>query len=192
MKKLLEGKKIAILATDGVEIAELTEPREALQDAGAKTELISLAYDPIRGWWHKNWGGTFPVEKTVFLAQADDYDALFLPGGIINADILRMDKDAVALVEDFIRQGKPIAAICHAPWLLIEADAVIGRKVTSWFSLQTDLLNAGAHWENAEVVVDDDLVTSRQPDDIPLFNKQMVETFARYIAPTQIPVLSTI
>lgn len=171
----LTGKKIAILATDGVEHSELTLPRKALEEAGATTELISLQEGEIKGWKNKEWTDTFPVDKLVSEVGAQEYDGLLLPGGTLNADKLRADSQAVAFVNMFFAAGKPVAAICHAPWILIEANAVKGRKVTSFPSLQTDLRNAGAEWVDTEVVVDQGLVTSRKPDDIPAFNKKMIE-----------------
>lgn len=177
----LEGKKVAILATNGIEQTELTEPRKALEDAGAKTTLISLKPGEIKGWQHTEWGDTFPVDQLVDDANADDYDALLIPGGVMNPDKLRRNEKAVALVKKFFDNKKPIASICHGPWLLVEADVVRGRKVTSYPSIQTDLKNAGAIWEDTEVVVDQGLVTSRKPDDIPAFNQKMIEEISEGI-----------
>jgi len=174
----LDGKKIAILATDGFEQSELLEPRKALLAAGAEVEIVSLKADAIRGWKDADWGENVEVNRTVADASSDAYDGLVLPGGVANPDKLRGDKQAVAFVEGFVRARKPIAAICHGPWTLIETGMVMGRKLTSYASLQTDLKNAGAIWVDEEVVVDNGLVTSRTPDDLPAFNAKMVEEFA--------------
>lgn len=174
----LDGKRVAVLATDGVEQAELAEPRKALDDAGATTTLISLKAGTIKGWQHDHWGDEFPVDMTFDQAKPDDFDALLLPGGVMNPDRLRMDDRAVNFVKAIAKAGKPIAAICHGPWLLVEADVVRNRSVTSWPSLETDLRNAGADWSDQEVVTDMGIVTSRKPDDIPAFNKKMLEEFA--------------
>jgi deglycase len=174
----LSGKRVAILATDGVEQVELTEPRKALDDAGAKTEVISPKKDSIKAWQHDKWGREIPVDRPLDNANAADYDALLLPGGVMNPDHLRMNESAVNFVRAFFEAGKPVAAICHGPWLLVEADVVRGRNVTSWPSLQTDLRNAGANWTDSQVVTDHGLVTSRKPDDIPAFNRKMIEEFA--------------
>ena len=173
----LIGKRVAILATDGVEASELIEPRNALDKAGAKTLLISPKDDKIKTWEHDHWGDDIPVDLTLAKANADDFDGLMLPGGVMNPDRLRMDKRAVEFVKRFFDAGKPVAAICHGPWLLVEADVVRNRTVTSWPSLQTDLRNAGADWVDREVVTDMGLVTSRKPDDIQAFNKKMIEEF---------------
>jgi len=173
----LSGKRVAILATDGVELVELTEPRDALQAAGAITKVVSPKTGRIKAWQHGNWGDEITVDLPLAEANADHFDALLLPGGVRNPDQLRMDKRAVQFVRDFFTAGKPIAAICHAPWLLVEADVVRGRTVTSWPSLQTDLRNAGADWVDREVVTDEGLVTSRKPADIPAFNRKMLEEF---------------
>ena len=174
----LNGKRIAILATDGVEQVELTEPRKALDQAGAKTVVVSPKSGKIKGWQHDHWGDEIPVDLTLDNASADTFDALMLPGGVMNPDHLRMDKKAVQFVKSFFQAGKPVAAICHGPWLLVEADVVRGRTVTSWPSLQTDLRNAGADWVDREVATDEGLVTSRKPDDIPAFSRKMIEEFA--------------
>jgi len=174
----LTGKRVAILATEGVEQVELTEPRKALEQAGAKTVVVSLKPGKIKAWQHDHWGDEIPVDQTVDSASADTFDALMLPGGVMNPDKLRVNKQAVEFVRSFFDDGKPVAAICHAPWMLVEADVVRGRNVTSWPSLQTDLRNAGADWVDREVVTDEGLVTSRKPDDIPAFNKKMIEEFA--------------
>jgi deglycase len=174
----LQGKRVAFLATDMVEQVELTEPWKAVQRAGATTELISLEEGEIQGFNHYDKGDTFPVDKTVEEARADDYDALVIPGGVGNPDTMRADENAVGLVRDFFEQGKPVGVICHGPWMLVEAGVVRGRKVTSWPSLQTDIRNAGGNWVDQEVVVDEGLVTSRKPDDLPAFNAKIVEEFA--------------
>jgi len=178
MEQKLQGKKVAILITDGFEQVELTEPQQALIDAGAETKIISPKEGQVKGWDHTDWGDSFAVDVPLSEANPEDYDALLLPGGVMNPDNLRMDKDAVAFVEHFFEASKPVAAICHAPIMLIEADVVEGRKLTSFPSLQTDLRNAGAEWVDEEVVTDNGLVTSRKPDDIPAFNKKMIEEIA--------------
>ena len=178
MPNSLNGQRIAILATDGVEQVEMTEPRKALDAAGAKTELVSPAKGELQAWKHFDKGDQFPVEVPLDSADPNNYDALVLPGGVANPDQLRMQPRAVEFVRSFFEQDKPVAAICHAPWTLIEAGVVRGRTVTSWPSLRTDLVNAGAKWVDREVVEDDGLVTSRKPDDIPLFNKKMLELFS--------------
>ena len=174
----LDGKRVAILATDGVEQVELTEPRDALRDAGAITKVVAPKTGKIKAWHHGNWDHEITVDLPLAEANADDFDALMLPGGVRSPDQLRTDKRAVQFVRDFYAAGKPIAAICHAPWLLVEADIVRGRTVTSWPSLQTDLRNAGADWVDREVVTDEGMVTSRKPADIPAFNRKMLEEFA--------------
>jgi protease I len=174
----LDGKKIAILATDGFEQSELIEPRNALLAEGAKVEIVSLKTGAIRGWKDDNWGDSVTVERTVDDARSDAYDGLVLPGGVKNPDTLRGDAKAVAFVDGFVRARKPIAAICHGPQTLIETGMVKGRKMTSYASLKTDLENAGASWVDEEVVVDDGLVTSRKPDDLPAFNAKMIEELA--------------
>jgi protease I len=173
----LQGKTFAILATDGFEQSELFEPKKALEEAGAKVDVISFKSGEIKAWQAGNWGRSLAVDKVLSEALPDDYSGLILPGGVINADKMRADKQAVAFVRDFVREGKPIAAICHAPWILIEAGAVQGRTLTSWPSLRTDLENAGAVWTDSAVVVDRGLVTSRKPADIPAFNDKMIEEF---------------
>ncbi|MBX3011670.1 MAG: type 1 glutamine amidotransferase [Caldilineaceae bacterium] len=174
----LAGKKVAILVTDGFEQVELTEPKAALEAAGAATHIISPKGEKVRGWEHTKWGDDFPVDIALDAANAKDYDALLLPGGVMSPDKLRMNKKAVAFTRAFFTEHKPVAAICHGPWTLVEADVVRGRKLTSYASIQTDLKNAGATWVDQEVVVDQGLVTSRQPDDLPAFNRKMVEEFA--------------
>jgi len=174
----LSGKKVAILVADGFEQVELTEPKQALERAGAQTKIVSPAQGKVKGWQHTEWGDRFSVDVPLAQARADDYDALLLPGGVMNPDKLRANKQAVQFVKAFVDAGKPIAAICHGPWTLIEAGAVSGRTITSYPSLQTDLRNAGANWVDQEVVTDQGLVTSRKPDDIPAFNRKMIEEFA--------------
>ena len=171
----LTGKKVAILVDDGFEQVELTSPKEALEKAGAVARIVSPNADTVRAWNEKDWGDRFDVDVQLLHARADEYDALVLPGGVMNPDRLRMNPDAVRFTRTFFDAGKPVAAICHGPWLLVEADVVRGRKVTSYPSLHTDLMNAGADWVDREVVVDAGLVTSRNPDDLPAFNRKMVE-----------------
>jgi len=178
MANELKGKKIAFLATDMVEQVELTGPWEALKNAGADLDLVSIKDGEIQGFNHYDKADRFKVDKTVEEVSASDYNALVLPGGVGNPDALRMDENAVHLVREFFEQGKPVGAICHAPWILIEAGVVRDRTVTSWPSLRTDLRNAGANRIDQEVVVDDGLVTSRWPDDIPAFNRKLIEEFA--------------
>ncbi|HEU0053480.1 MAG TPA: type 1 glutamine amidotransferase domain-containing protein [Longimicrobium sp.] len=173
----LEGKKVAILVTDGFEQVEMTEPRKALDEAGAETVLVSPKDGRVKGWNHTEWGDEFPVDRPLSSARADDFDALLLPGGVMNPDHLRQDENAVAFVKRFFDGHKPVAAICHGPWMLAEADVVDGRKITSYPSIRTDMMNAGARWVDEEVVVDQGLVTSRKPDDIPAFNRKMIEEF---------------
>jgi len=173
----LKGKKIAILATDGVEQVELVEPRKALEQEGAEIRLVSLKPGKIQGMNHIDKADTFPVDDTVSSVQAESFDALMVPGGAVNPDSLRMDDGAVQFVRQFFESGKPIAAICHAPWVLVEADVVRDLTITSWPSLQTDVRNAGGTWTDEQVVTDQGVVTSRKPDDIPAFNKKMIEEF---------------
>jgi deglycase len=177
MANELSGKKIAILVENGFEQVEMTEPRKALEEAGAGTDLISPENGKVRAFQHDDPGESFPVDVNLKDALPDDYDALLLPGGVANPDKLRMNPEAVRFVKSFVEAGKPIAAICHGPWTLIEAGAVRGRTMTSWPSLQTDLRNAGANWVDREVVTDRGVVTSRKPDDIPAFNRKMIEEF---------------
>jgi protease I len=174
----LQGKKIAILATDGVEQVELTEPRKAIEDAGAQTELLSLEDGEILAFNHLDHGDKFPVDKAVADASPDDYDGLVIPGGVANGDFLRADEDAVKFVAAFAQTRKPIASICHGPWILVETGIVKGRTITSWPSLKTDVENAGGTWVDEEVHVDQGLVTSRKPDDIPAFSAKAIEEFA--------------
>lgn len=178
MSNTLTGKKIAILVADGFEQVELTGPKEALEAAGAEIEIVSPAEGEVQGWNHDEKADLFPVDMPLNLARSDDYDGLLLPGGVRNPDQLRMSTRAVEFVDGFFATGKPVAAICHAPWLLIETEVIKGRNITSWPSLKSDLVNAGAHWVDRQVVVDNGLITSRKPQDIPAFNKKMIEEFA--------------
>ncbi|UOQ72825.1 type 1 glutamine amidotransferase domain-containing protein [Hymenobacter cellulosilyticus] len=171
----LKGKKIAIVATDGFEQSELEEPKKYLEGEGAETHVISLKSGSIKGWDEKDWGNKVDVDKTIDQVSVADYDALVLPGGQMNPDVLRTEQKVVAFAAEFMRSGKVVAAICHGPWTLIETGLLRGHKVTSWPSLKTDLTNAGAHWEDSEVVVDKGLITSRNPSDLPAFNKKIVE-----------------
>ncbi len=175
---VLTDKKVAILVADGFEQQELTGPREALDAAGAETLIVSPKDGEVEGWNHYDKGDKFPVDVPLASARADDFDALLLPGGVANPDQLRMTPAAVAFVKDFFDAGKPIAVICHGPWTLIEAGVVEGKKMTSWPSVKTDLVNAGADWVDEAVVVDNGIISSRNPDDIPAFNQKMIEEFA--------------
>lgn len=174
----LNGKKVAFLFTEGVEQVELEEPLKAVREAGAEVDLISLEQGEVEMWQHFDKGDKITAEKAVSDVNPSDYDGLVLPGGVANPDQLRGDQDAVSFVRNFIESGKPAGVICHGPWLLVEADVVRGRKVTSWPSLQTDLRNAGGEWVNQEVVVDQGIVTSRKPDDLPAFCAKIIEEFA--------------
>jgi protease I len=176
--KNLGGKRVAILVTDGFEQVEMTEPRKALDQAGAKTFLVSPKPDKVKGWQHTEWGDQFPVDVPLEKASPGDFDALLLPGGVMNPDRLRMDPKAVQFVKGFFEANKPVAAICHGPWTIVEAGYARGRTMTSWPSLKTDIQNAGGTWVDQEVVNDNGLVTSRKPDDIPAFNRKMIEEFA--------------
>jgi protease I len=171
----IAGKRIAILATDGFEQAELLEPRKALEGRGATTQVISPHEGRIRAWNKSDWGEEVDVNLTLDSADANDFDALLLPGGVMNPDKLRTIPEAVQFVRKFFAQKKPVAAICHGPWMLVEAGAVRGRTVTSWPSLETDIRNAGGTWVDKEVAVDNGVVTSRRPDDIPAFNEKMID-----------------
>jgi len=176
---MLNEMRIAILVAEGFEQVELTEPRKALDDAGAKTLIVSPALDQVQGWNHFDKAERFRVDVPLTSAKAEDFDALLLPGGVVNPDQLRINASAVAFVRGFFDAGKPVAAICHGPWTLIEAGAARGRKMTSWPSLQSDLKNAGATWVDEEVVCEQGLVTSRKPKDIPAFNQKMIELFGK-------------
>ena len=175
----LKGVKVAILVTDGFEQVELTEPPKALDDAGADTSIISPKRDVVRGWNFTDWGDNFAVDVPLDQARPEDFDALLLPGGVINPDRLRTEPKAVEFVKSFFSADKPVAAICHGPWTVIEAQAARGKRIAAWPSLKTDLTNAGAQWIDQEVVVDGKLVSSRRPDDIPAFNREMINVFSR-------------
>jgi deglycase len=177
MANQLRGKRIAFLAADGVEQVELTEPWQAVEDAGGEPELLSIKDGEIQGFDHLDKADTFRVSKVVSQADPADYEALVLPGGVANPDFLRMDEDAVQFVKSFLEEGKPVGVICHGPWTLVEADVVRGRKITSWPSLRTDIRNAGGNWVDEEVVVDAGLISSRKPDDLPAFCAKIVELF---------------
>jgi protease I len=173
----LENKKVAILVADGFEQVEMTKPREALKEAGAETKIVSPKSGQIQGMNHADKGDKFDVDLTLDAADPEEFDALMIPGGLMNPDELRGNPDALEFVRHFFEEGKPVAAICHAPWVLIDAGVIRGRTLTSWERIQTDVKNAGGKWVNEEVVVDNGLVTSRKPDDIPAFNKKMIEEF---------------
>ena len=175
----LNGKRVAFLATDMVEQVELVEPWKAVEQAGGSPELISLEEGEIQGFEHYDKADTFQVDRTVEDASVNDYDALVIPGGVGNPDTMRADENAVRFVREFMESGKPLAVICHGPWMLVEADVVRGKKLTSFSSIQTDVKNAGGDWVDEEVVVDGNLVTSRQPDDIPAFNEKLLELIER-------------
>ena len=175
---ILKGKRIAILATDGFEQSELFEPLKALKAAGAEVQIVSLKTGEIKGWDNKDWGKSVKVDVAILDARPESYDGLMLPGGVMNPDILRKDEKAVAFVKSFADTKKPIAAICHGPWTLVEADVLRGKTVTSWPSLKTDLRNAGANWVDQEVVRDHNLVTSRKPEDLAAFNRTMIESYS--------------
>jgi len=177
MARKLDGKKVAILVTDGFEQVEMTNPREALEEAGAETKIVSLNPGKIQGMHHADKGDKFDVDLTLDEARPEEFDALLIPGGLMNPDALRSNDDALEFTRHFFREGKPVAAICHGPWVLIDAGVVRGRTLTSWPAIKTDVKNAGGKWINEEVVVDNGLVTSRKPDDIPAFNKKMIEEF---------------
>ncbi len=181
MKVALQGRRVAILATDGVEQSELEQPRRALDDAGATTHLIAPTDGSIQAMNHEEQGSRIPVDRTLAAARAVDYDALVLPGGVANPDRLRVNEHAVQFVREFMLADKPVAAICHAPWMLVESDAVSGRTLTSWPSLQTDIRNAGGKWVDAEVQIDHRLITSRKPEDLPAFCAAIVREFARQV-----------
>ncbi len=174
----LNGKRVAILATDGFEEDELLGPKKALEDAGARTTVISIHPGEIRACKNRDWSSSISVDLTVEEANGNDFDALLIPGGVMNPDKMRVNPRAVDLVRQFIHESKPVGAICHGPWMLVEANAVQGRRVTSWPSLETDLRNAGASWVDEVVVVDNGLVTSRKPDDIPEFSRKLIEEIA--------------
>lgn len=178
MAASLTGKTIAVVATDGFEQVELTKPVDALREAGAEVVIVSPKSGEIQGFNHHDKGDTVAVDRSISAVRAGDFDGLLLPGGVISPDALRLEKDAIAFIRGFVEAGKPIAAICHGPWTLINAGGADGRRMTSWPSLQADLVNAGADWVDQAVVVDRGLVTSRKPDDLPAFCEQMIEAFA--------------
>jgi protease I len=177
MARKLEGKKVAILVADGFEQVEMTKPREALTEAGAETKIVSLKSGPIQGMHHADKGDKFEVDLTVKDARPEEFDALMIPGGLMNPDALRSTEEALDFTRHFFEESKPVAAICHGPWVLIDAGVIRGRTVTSWPAIKTDVKNAGGKWVDKEVVVDNGLVTSRKPDDIPAFNQKMIEEF---------------
>lgn len=179
--KILQGKKVAILVADGFEQVELTGPREALVEAGAQIDIVAPAHDghTVRAWNKENWGENFPVNVELEIVQAESYDALLIPGGVMSPDKLKVEKSAVDFVKRFFALAKPVAAICHGPWLLIDADALRGRVLTSHRALERDIKNAGAYWIDKDVVVDHGLVTSRGPEDLPAFQVKMIQEFAQ-------------
>jgi protease I len=177
--KPLENKRIAILVENGFEEEELTRPRDALQDAGAETYIVSPAWKTVKGWDHTDWGNKFDVDVRLDKADPNHFDALLLPGGVMNPDKLRRNEQAQEFVRHFFAADKPVAAICHAPWTLIDIGLAVGRKLTSYHSIQTDLKNADAEWVDEEVVVDGNLITSRNPEDIPAFNRTIITEFAK-------------
>ncbi|MFW6357833.1 MAG: type 1 glutamine amidotransferase domain-containing protein [Chroococcales cyanobacterium] len=179
----LKNKKIAILVANGFEQVELTEPKKALEEVGAITHIVSPNSDTVKGWKFTDWGDEFPVDVSIDEANPDQYDALLLPGGVMNPDKLRRSDKVVQFARSFFEQDKPVAAICHGPWTLIEAGVGKGRKMTSFHSIKTDLINAGANWVDSEAVTERNLVTSRNPDDIPAFNREMIGLFAHYRQP---------
>jgi len=174
----LKGLKIAILIEEGFEQVEMVKPRQALDEAGAETRIVSPKEKQVRAWNFTTWGDEFPVDIVLDDARPRDFDALLLPGGVLNPDALRMEPRAVAFAKDFFDDGRPVASICHGPWTIIETGAALGRRVTSWPSLKSDLKNAGAEWVDQEAVVDQNLLTSRNPDDIPAFNREMIKLFS--------------
>jgi deglycase len=178
MPNTLQGKTIAILATDGFEQSELEKPKKALEEAGAKTQVVSPTENKIKGWAKKEWGNEVSVDVPLKAADPSQYDALLLPGGVMNPDQLRMNPDAVKFAKSFLDHGKPVAAICHGPWMLVETGAARGRTLTSWPSLKTDIQNAGGTWVDEEVVESQGVITSRKPDDIPAFNREMIKLFS--------------
>ena len=185
MQAKLEGKKVAILVADGFEEAELASPKEALEDAGAETDIISPAEKKVRSWDEVDWGSKYKVDVPLEEAVAANYDALLLPGGVMNPDHLRLQPKAIQFIRQFFEAGKPVGAICHGPWTLIDAGVARGRHMTSYPSLQNDLKNAGAQWVDEEVVVDQGLVTSRKPADLPAFNRKLIEEFGKGLHPRQ-------
>lgn len=178
MADAIKGLRVAILVTDGFEQSEMVEPRKALDQAGAKTTLIAPAKGRVKSWSKKNWSEEYPVDRELSQVKAEEFDALLLPGGVASPDTLRWNQDVINFVKGFVKAHKPIAAICHGPWTLINAEAVKGKTITSWPSLKQDLLNAGAKWVDQEVAKDELLVTSRKPEDIPAFNKAIIELYS--------------
>lgn len=191
MDSRLDGLRVAILATDGFEQVELTDPREALEEAGAITAVVSPKDEQIKGWNHTEWGQKVVVDQRLSDADPKDYDALLLPGGVMNPDALRTQPAAVAFVKAFFDAGKPVAAICHGPWTVIESGVAANYRMTSWPSLQTDIRNAGGQWVDQKVVVDHNLVTSRKPDDLPAFNREMLRLFASHQAHQRDPPVTS-
>jgi protease I len=185
MSTKLQGRKIAIVATDGFEQVELTEPKKALEEQGASVEVISPKAGHIKGWKFTDWGENTPVDKTFDQADPADYDGLVLPGGQINPDKLRIEPKAVAFVKEFFNSGKPVGAICHGPWLLVEAGVLKRKTLTSWHSVKTDIRNAGGHWVDEEVVTDGNLTTSPKPDDLPAFNERLIREFSHARRPVR-------
>jgi len=171
----LNGKKVAILTENGFEESELTSPRQALEDAGATVHIVSPQESKVKAWAHDHWSIEVPVDVPLSKASPEDYDALVIPGGVMNPDTMRMNKDCVEFAQHFLEENKPVAAICHGPWLLVETGMIRGREMTSYYSIKTDIQNAGARWHDSEVVTDNGLVTSRSPKDLPAFNKKMIE-----------------
>lgn len=192
MARQLDGKKVAILVTDGFEQVEMTKPREALDEAGAETRIVSMKSGKIQGMHHADKGDKFDVDVALDEARPEEFDALMIPGGLMNPDSLRSNVDALEFTRHFFREGKPVAAICHGPWVLIDAGVVRGRILTSWPAIKTDVKNAGGKWVNEEVVVDNGLVTSRKPDDIPAFNQKMIEEFCEGRHKVMATVVSTV
>ncbi|MEI9933971.1 MAG: type 1 glutamine amidotransferase domain-containing protein [Ferruginibacter sp.] len=176
--KTLDGKRIAILTENGFEEVELTSPKKALEDAGAKVHIVSMQKEKVKAWNHDHWSIELPVDVNLAEADASDYDAIMIPGGVINPDEMRRHKEYIAFAQEFFETGKPVLAICHGPQLLIETGLLSGKNMTSFHSIKTDLINAGAHWQDKEVVTDNGFVTSRSPDDLPAFNKKIVEEIA--------------
>ena len=185
MENKLDGKKVAILVADGFEEAELTSPKNALEEAGALTEIVSPADKKVKAWDETDWGKKFKVDVPLSEANAEKYDALLLPGGVMNPDHLRLDPKALQFIREFFEAGKPVGAICHGPWTLVDAGVAKGRRMTSYPSLKADLKNAGADWVDEEVVVDHGLVTSRKPSDLPAFNQKLIEEFGEGTHPRQ-------
>jgi protease I len=178
MSKVLKGLKVAILIANGFEQSEMEKPRKALEDAGAKVDIVSPESETVKSWYNKSWGEDFNINVELEKANPSDYQALLLPGGVMNPDKLRLNEKAISFIKEFVDKGKPIAAICHGPWTLINANGVKGKTMTAWPSLEIDLTNAGAHFVDRQVVRDGQLVTSRKPDDIPAFNSEMIKLFS--------------